>query len=192
MMRRWAKRLLTPPLFLLAALFFLVEGALWRLAGLYAWLGRLPVLRQLERGIAGLPPYGALAVFAVPSVMLAPVKFLALYWMAGGHPALGVGTIVTAKVAGTALVARIYQLTRPALVRLGWFAWCEGQVLGAKRAAYEWWRGSAAGRWTILRWRGARESLRAMRERWRTKGANWVRLRWSAVRRRVSGVKAGS
>lgn len=173
-MRRWLKRLVTPPLLLVAALFFLVEGALWRLAACWAWIGKLPVLRRVERAIAGLPPYGALLIFAFPSLCLAPIKFLALYWMAGGHPSLGFGTIVAAKVAGTALVARLYQLTRPALVTLGWFAWCERRVLDARRLAYDWWRSSWAGRWIAWRWRAFREQ--------RTQARSWFFRRWLAIR----------
>lgn len=183
-MRRWIKRLLTPLLLLLAALFFLVEGALWRLAAFYAWLGKLPVLRRIEQGIGKLPPYGALVTFAGPAVALAPIKFLALYWMAGGHPALGAGTIIAAKVAGTALVARLYQLTRPALVTLRWFAACEARVLALRAMAYAWWRASALGRWLIWRWQAAREQFRRWRERWRGKGSSWLGARWAAIRRR--------
>lgn len=181
---RWTKRLLTPPLFLVAALFFLVEGLLWRMAALYAALGRLPVFRSLERWIASLPPYGALLLFAVPSVCLAPVKFLALYWIAGGHPALGASTILGAKIGGTALVARLYQLTRPSLVRLQWFAWAEERVLALRAAAFEWWRSTAVGRWISLRWKATRQAMAAWRERWRVRGRSWLAVRWAAIRSR--------
>ena len=85
-MRRLLKRLITPPLLLLAALFFVAEGLLWRLAALYALLVQAAAVRQLESAVRQLPPYGALALFALPAISLAPIKFLALYWIAGGHP----------------------------------------------------------------------------------------------------------
>ena len=187
-MRRALKRVLTPPLLALAALVIAAEEILWRLAKVYAWLGRLPVFRAVERWASSLPPYGALCLFAVPSVTLAPVKFLALYWMAGGHPVLGAGTIVTAKIAGTALVARIYQLTRPALVTLGWFAWGEAKVLGVRAAAYRVWRESALGRWTMTRVRRWREQFR----RWRERRRSWIAMRWRAIRehRKKGGLAA--
>ena len=182
-MRRWIKRLLTPPLLLAAALFFLIEGLLWRLAALYALLGKLPVFHQLESWISSLPPYGALFLFAVPSLCLAPIKFLALYWIAGGHPALGAGVILSAKVGGTALVARLYQLTRPALIRLRWFAVAEEKILALRASAYAWWRSSALGRWTSFRWQAARRTFAAWRDRWRSRGRSWLALRWRAIRR---------
>lgn len=180
-MRRALKRVLTPPLLALAALVIAAEELLWRLAKVYAWLGRLPVLRTLERWASSLPPYGALLLFAIPSLALAPVKLLAFYWIAGGHPALGAGTIVSAKIAGTAFVARIYQLTRPALITLGWFAWCESKFLALRAAAYRLWRDSALGRWTSSRVRRFREQFR----RWRERCRHWLTQRRQAIRARL-------
>ena len=172
-MRRLWKRLLTPLLLVAASVFLLAEELLWRLAGLFALLGKLPVFRQLEQLVRGLPPYGALAVFALPALALAPIKLLALYWLAGGHPGLGIGTILLAKVAGTAFVARIYQLTRAQLVTLGWFAWCEAKVLALRAAAFGMWRNWPIGRWVSQRWQA-----------WRERGRSWVARRWAASRRR--------
>ena len=62
-MHRFLKRLLTPLLLVVATAFFLVEEVLWRLAAVFALLGKLPVLHQLEEWITRLPPYGALAIF---------------------------------------------------------------------------------------------------------------------------------
>lgn len=177
-MRRALKRVLTPPLLALAALVIAAEELLWQLARVYAWLGRLPVFRQLEHWAGSLPPYGALVLFAFPSVALAPIKFLALYWIAGGHPILGGSTIVTAKIAGTAFVARLYQLTRPALISLDWFAWCEAKFLSLRAAAYRLWRESALGRFALSRVRSLREQFR----RWRERRRHWLAQRWQAIR----------
>ncbi len=172
-MRRFLKRLLTPILLVAATLFFVVEELLWRLAAIFAWLGKLPVFHQIEQWIAALPPAGALAIFALPALALAPIKLLALYWLAGGHPGLGIGTIVVAKVAGTALVARIYQLTRAQLLTLAWFAWCEAKVLALRAAAYGLWRNFPIGRWIVQRWHA-----------WRERGRSWMARRWAAIRRK--------
>jgi hypothetical protein len=172
-MRRTLKRLLTPLLLVIATVFFAVEEVLWRLAAVFALLGKLPVFRQIEQWIGRLPPYGALFIFALPAVALLPIKLLALYWLAGGHPALGVGTILGAKVAGTALVARIYQLTRASLLTLRWFAWAESKVLALRAAAYGVWRRLPVARWISQRWRA-----------WRERGRSWVARRWAAIRRR--------
>ena len=92
------------------------------LARAFAALGRLPWLGQLERRIARLPPWAALLAFGVPVLTLIPIKLLALYLFGQGHMMLGVSLVVAAKLTGTALAARLFQLTQPALMRLAWFA----------------------------------------------------------------------
>lgn len=124
-----------------------------------AWVGRLPLLRQLEAGIARLPPWAALALFVLPSLLLLPVKLLALWLIAQGQAMAGVGVIVGAKIIGTALVARLFVLTRPALMRLAWFAalyerwttWKEG-VLARIRASWAWRAGRVIKRGLKRRW----------------------------------------
>ena len=111
------------PLVYLAALLLLLEEWLWDLgsrfaAGLATW----PPLRALENGLRRLPPYAALLVFALPGLLLLPVKLLALLAIAHGHALWGTTVFVLAKLGGAAVVARIYVLTLPSLLALAWFA----------------------------------------------------------------------
>jgi hypothetical protein len=69
--------------------------------------------------------------------LLIPVKLAALYFIAHGQPKLGVMTAVGAKIAGTALVARIYALTHPNLLRIDWFAFVHARVLAFKTRVHE-------------------------------------------------------
>lgn len=87
-----------------------------------ARLARWPLWGRMEAQIRSLPPYAALMVFVVPTLLLFPVKLLALYWIGKGHALLGLGAVLVAKMLGTAAVARLFALTRPALMRLTWFA----------------------------------------------------------------------
>lgn len=117
--RRW----LFAPLVYLAALCLLFEEWLWDTgARLMRWVARFPPLRALEGAIARLPPYWALAVFVLPAVLLFPVKIMALLAITRGYPLSGVSVILLAKLGGAAAVARLYTLTRPALLSLPWFA----------------------------------------------------------------------
>lgn len=122
-------------------------------------LARLPLLRQLEALIARLPPYAALAVFFVPTLALLPVKLAALWLLAHGHKLAGLGLIVAAKLGGTAVVARLFMLTRPALLRLAWFArlyarWTawKDALLAHVRASWAWRWGRAFKRAAHRRW----------------------------------------
>ena len=92
------------------------------LARAFAALGRLPWLGQLERRITRLPPWAALLAFGVPVVTLIPIKLLALYLFGQGYVVWGFTLVVVAKLTGTALAARLFQLTEPALMRMPWFA----------------------------------------------------------------------
>lgn len=117
------KRLLRQLLLAPIALVLLFEEWGWApLAALFARLARLPLWAWLERKITSLSPYGALLVFGVPMLALLPVKLLALYLFGLGKATSGLVVLIAAKILGTALMARLFQLTQPALMRLAWFA----------------------------------------------------------------------
>jgi hypothetical protein len=144
------------------ALLILFEEWGWvPLQQLLARIGRWPGLRWVEGCVRNLPPWGAVAVFALPTALLLPVKLLALWAMGRGHVALGLMVIVLAKVVGTAVVARLFALTHPALMRLHWFAWAHAHWMRLKTAVLERARASWA-------WRMARVIQRQWRKRWRT------------------------
>ena len=88
----------------------------------FAKLGRLPFWAKLEKLILSLPPWAALLVFALPALALVPVKLLALYLLGRGFLLSGLMLVIAAKITGTALAARLFQLTHPALMKLAWFA----------------------------------------------------------------------
>jgi len=137
-MKKLLKRLIAAPFVLIAAIVILFEEWLWDdLQRAAAAIGRLPLFRQIESLIAGLPPYAALALFAAPSLLLIPVKLVALYFIAHGQPALGLVAVIGAKVAGTALIARIYALTHPKLLRIGWFARLYERFVAFKARVHE-------------------------------------------------------
>lgn len=117
-----ARLLTTVGIWLIAAVLLFEEWGWEYLAAILAWFGRLPGLRWIESRIRALPPYASLALFAVPLFTLLPVKLLALYWLGHGHTVLGIGVIISAKLGGTAITARLFMLTRPTLMKLAWFA----------------------------------------------------------------------
>ena len=162
------RRRLFAPLVYLAALFLIFEEWLWDVgARLMAKLAEFPPLRALERIICSLGPAAAMAVFLLPAVMLFPVKLLALFAMARGHAFMGVSVFVLAKVAGAAAVARLYSLTRPALLRLRWFAWLHGRFMEVKEPRIARLKATAARRECRALVDSVRERLRLWRAGWR-------------------------
>jgi len=117
------KRLLTPPFIILAAFVLWFWEWLWGpLEHFMAMIGRWPMLRLVEARISSAPRYLALVCFVIPGAVLLPFKVIGLYFIAHGAAFLGIGTFLAAKVVGTALVARIFSLTKPQLMEITWFA----------------------------------------------------------------------
>ena len=120
-MRRWLR-----PLWVLLALLFLLEAWLWdhlqplvaRVVNLVPW-GRLKV--WLARLIRDLPPWATLVVFVVPLVVLLPLKFLEVYFLAKRNW-LGAGTVlIAAKLLGLGVTAFLFDATRDKLLQMAWF-----------------------------------------------------------------------
>jgi hypothetical protein len=117
------KRLLLVPLSWFAAIVFLIEEAIWDwTAKLMARLGAVRLVHAIEKRIATLLPRWALVTFLLPSLILIPAKLIGLHAITSGHLLLGSGVFLLAKLLGIALFSRIFNLTRPALMQLAWFA----------------------------------------------------------------------
>ena len=151
------------------ALLILFEEWGWEpLQRALAWVGQLPGLRWLERRIQTLPPYGALAIFLLPTLLLLPVKLLALWLIGQGQVLGGTLVILTAKLAGTAIVARLFHLTRESLLQLAWFArlytrwtvWKEA-LLAQVRASWPWRLGRVMKHRAQQRWARLRAMLKS-------------------------------
>src|SRR5688572_15026878 len=122
MLRRFFKKLLTPPMIVIAALIMFCEEWLWdHLTAFMAWVARAPVLRWAETRIAALPPYPAMGVFLLPSALLLPVNVFAVYLTAAGHALAGAAILIAAKLIGTAILARLFTICRPSLLTVNWF-----------------------------------------------------------------------
>lgn len=145
----------------LAALVIFIEEWGWRpLSAALARIARWPPLARLEALIAKAPPRLALVLFVVPAVALFPVKLAALWLIHEGQATLGVLVIVAAKLLGTALVGRLFVLTKDQLMQFAWFA----RTLG-------WWIATKARIGQAVRrtwaWRAARVVKHRARAAWR-------------------------
>ena len=180
------RALATTVLQIIAALAVLFLEWGWRpLEEALSRLSKYFVFARVEAWIKSLSPYGALAMFAAPAIGLFPLKLIALYLFATGHPILGVGLIGGAKVAGTAIVARIFVLTQPQLMQIGWFKaaydrfmpWKEQMFAEIRKSAV--WRNGRIVRVEIKRWVNRTWiSLKPQRD--------WVRLQAINVKAEVT------
>lgn len=165
----WAalKPLVIGALQVLAALVVMFEEWGWKpLSDALAWLHRFRIVAWIEDRIARLPPYAALALFATPAAVLFPVKLLALWLLAQGHVVTATLMFVAGKIASTALVARIFILTQPALMQIPWFKRAYDWFMPWKEYMYRQIKGSWA-------WRAGRVAMRRIRD--------WMRGTWEEV-----------
>jgi hypothetical protein len=120
-------RRLTRALWILLALVFLFEAWLWsHLAPVVAWVVDRIAWRELKARTAAaiehLPPYPTLLVFLVPVILLLPIKFLGLWMLAHGSWAGAMATLALAKIVSMGVTAFIFDVTKPKLMQLPWFA----------------------------------------------------------------------
>ena len=159
-LRAWLRKLLSPLNGLLALLILFEEWGWEPLQRMLARIGRWPGLRWIEGCVRRMPPWAAVILFVVPAAVLLPVKLLALWAIGRGHLVLGMLVIVAAKIVGTAIVARLFTLTQPALMQLRWFAWAYSHWMRLKQTVLARARASWA-------WRVGRVIKRQWRQRWR-------------------------
>lgn len=121
-------------LWVLVALAFLLEAWLWeRLAPLLAWAaGLAPWVRMRVRIVAALerlPPWAALLLFAVPFLIVEPMKLVALWILAQGRITAAIVTFAVAQLAAAGVSVFLFDALRPKLMSIGWFAMLWGQVI---------------------------------------------------------------
>jgi hypothetical protein len=187
----------------LLALVIVFEQWGWRpLADLLGRLARWRPWAAIESVIIRLPPYAALVVFVLPSALLLPLKLLAVFLVARGQIFLAGLLFAAAKVVATALVARLFMLTQPALMQIGWFAWTYNTVIPWKdalvdrvHASWPWRTGrivkERVRRLLSTQWRRMqptlaeiRTALQAVVERLRSRGRTALRAlkeRWATM-----------
>jgi len=119
-------RKLLRPLWVVLALAFLLEAWLWdhlepvveRLVDLVPW-NRLKT--RLVVAITRLSPVATLALFAIPFVVLFPVKVLELWLLAHRKWLSGAALLVLAKLIGLGVTAFIFEVTREKVLQIPWF-----------------------------------------------------------------------
>jgi hypothetical protein len=144
-----------------AAIVFVEQTLIHYLNAVMAALARWPPVAHLEALLMRLPPWAAVCTFAAPSILILPVK-LSAFWFATHHKfGLAFASVAAGKVLGTAVLARLYRILRPTLMRLRWFAW-------ADRTFFQWRDWAYAFVRSLPPWREAAKLIERMRVRFST------------------------
>src|ERR1043166_2368564 len=83
-------------------------------------VARWPPVARLEAWLVTLPPWAAVLTFAMPSLIILPVKISALWFAAHHRFALATAAVVLGKIMATAILARLYRILRPTMMTLRW------------------------------------------------------------------------
>jgi hypothetical protein len=108
------------------AVLFLIEAWLWDhlepvVARLVAWIPWQGLKSALVRLIDRLSPPATLVVFAVPFVLLLPLKFLEVFLIVKQQWLGAIVVLVLAKLVGLGITAFIFEVTKDKLLQMAWF-----------------------------------------------------------------------
>jgi len=142
-------RILKSVIFMLAAIYFLVDAIFMTVVRPFAnRIAEHWTFGSLRAWIVSLRPYPTLALFAVPLIVLEPVKPVAAYLAGTGHIAMGWIVFVVGEVLKLVLVERLFSVSRDKLISIPAVAWTYGRYWQAKEwlESFEAWQ-------TARRWR---------------------------------------
>jgi hypothetical protein len=83
-----------------------------------------------------LPPWAVLFVFAVPFVLMLPLKFAEVYFLARRQWLLAGAVILLVKLVGVGVTAFIFDVTRDKLMQMAWFRRLYAWVMWARDWAH--------------------------------------------------------
>jgi len=119
-----------------AALVFIEQVLIRYLNTMMAAVARWPLIARFEAWLVTLPPWAAVVAFAMPSIIILPVKVSALWFAAHHRFALATAAVVLGKILATAILARLYRILRPTMMTLRWFAWADTKFFHWRDWAY--------------------------------------------------------
>ena len=125
-------RRLLKPLWIALAAAFLLEAWLWEAMKRVPWQRLRAGAKDL---IAPLPPQGTLAVFAIPAVVLLPLKVTVVWLVLKGAWVSAMAVLAFAKLFGLALSAFAFDICRDKLLQLPTFRKVYERVLAVRQWA---------------------------------------------------------
>jgi hypothetical protein len=99
--------------------------------------GRMTLLARIRRRLQKVSPYASLILLLIPLLLVEPLKLVAVIVAGGGHWLTGTGMLVGAYAASLLVTERLFQIVKPKLMTIGWFAklWSGFVALRAKLVA---------------------------------------------------------
>lgn len=130
----FSKNRLKQLLCIVLALAFILESWLW--VHVREWLRALNRILGLElfdhwlkKWAETHSPYAALGLFLIPAGLILPVKIIALSLIAKGRFAIGLFSILLAKILALGVASYLFDLLRKKLLEITWFKYCYALAL---------------------------------------------------------------
>jgi hypothetical protein len=122
-------------IFAIAVIF---EEWLWDvLTAVGQWLSAVFHLAKFDAWLLAASPTKALFAFFIPVTLVTPFNLLALFLLAHGAILQGILLEIMVKLIGTLLIARVFRLTKTALLTFGWIAWLYTNITAILHWAHE-------------------------------------------------------
>jgi hypothetical protein len=122
----------------LLAIIVIFEEWLWDiLTAIGQWLSQLLHLEKIDTWLLNATPNSALLAFFIPLIIVIPFNILAVFLLAHGAIIEGVLLEIAVKLTGTLLIARVFRLTKNALLTFAWFAWLYNSIIHLLQWAHE-------------------------------------------------------
>lgn len=110
-----------------AIVYFMVDAVFLKIAAPVArWMARKRIFIRFRKWIGCLRPYPSLALFAVPVILLEPVKPVAAYLVATGRVTAGMTVLIAGELLKLVIIERLFKLCRRKLLKIPVFAWGYG------------------------------------------------------------------
>ncbi|MDB5603247.1 MAG: hypothetical protein JWP25_147 [Bradyrhizobium sp.] len=93
-----------------------------------------------RRRIQRLGPYPSLVLVLLPTLLVEPLKIVALYVAGEGHWLTGTAMIIAAYAASLLVVERLFKMVKPKLMTLPWFANLWVWFTDQRHKAWAWFR----------------------------------------------------
>lgn len=146
------------------------------LAPVVRWIVRFPLVLRLQQLAAELPPYGVLALMALPFVIGEPAKLYGLYLLGTGRWVTGLVVLGVAYLVTLVLVERVYVAGKAKLRTIRWFVVVMDWLIVLRDRIHAWAR-------SMPIWTAAKRILRQIRssypeaKRRVLDALEWLRLR---------------
>jgi hypothetical protein len=111
--------------------FFIILAAFWVMFEEWVWdnimavmekIGRLKIINRFDVFLVKLNPYLLLSLFLLPFFIMIPAKIYGLYLIADGKAVKGILVFVLAKGLITAVITRLFFVTKDKLMQIKTFA----------------------------------------------------------------------